>query len=115
MGLFGKKKEEFEEIITDEKSEEIILKEELEVEVEKLQKEFRAKQEEIKENEQKLKSVKEEYDSTVTSLMEIKKETNQKNFHCFYRLNEGDNLYHPHFRKLVNYSNLIESSKAAVS
>ena len=78
MGLFGKKKEEIIETATDEKSEEIILKEELEEEVEKLQKDFRTKQKEIKENEQKLQSVKEEYDSTVIILMEIKKETNQK-------------------------------------
>jgi hypothetical protein len=38
MGLFGKKKEEIEEMTTVEHSEEIILKEELEEEVEKLQK-----------------------------------------------------------------------------
>lgn len=78
MGLFGKKEEEIKKINAVEKSEEIILKEELEAEVEKLQKEFRAKNEEIKENEQKLNSVKVEYDSSVTNLMEIKKEINQK-------------------------------------
>ncbi len=78
MGLFGKK----EEVVTGEtagdKSDESILKDELEGEVEKLQKEFRAKQEEIREHEKKLQAVKVEYDSTVTELMEVKKETNQK-------------------------------------
>jgi chromosome segregation ATPase len=77
MGLFGKKKEE-EYVITDEKSDEAILKEELEEEVGKLQKQFRTIQEEIKENERKVQAVKEEYDSTVANLMEIKKETNQR-------------------------------------
>ena len=73
--LFGKKHE----TNTIEKSEEEILKEGLEEEVEKLQNRFRAQQEEIEESEKKLLSVKEEYESTVSSLMEIKKETNQKN------------------------------------
>ena len=59
MGLFGNKKESMEEIAI-EKSEEIILKEELETEVEKLQNEFRAKTEEVKEHEKKLQAVKEE-------------------------------------------------------
>jgi chromosome segregation ATPase len=77
MGLFGNKKESMEEI-TIEKSEEVILKEELEAEVEKLQNEFRAKTEEIKEHGKNLQVVKEEYNSTVTNLMEIKKEINQK-------------------------------------
>ena len=78
MGLFGKDKETVGEVSTIEKSDEAILKDEMEGEVENLQKEFRAKQEEIKENEKKLQSVKEEYDSAVTELMELKKETNQK-------------------------------------
>lgn len=73
MGLFGKKEE-----TTIEKSDETILQEELETEVGELQNEFRKKQGEIIEYEKKLHAVKEEYDSTVTSLMEIKKETNQK-------------------------------------
>ena len=74
MGLFGKKGE----VTAVEKTDEVILKEELGSEVEKLQIEFRAKQEKIGEHEKKLQAVKEEYDSTVTELMEIKKETNQK-------------------------------------
>jgi len=78
MGLFGKKKEGIEETSPFEKSDEILLKEELETEVEKLQKEFRTKQYETRENEQKLQFVKDEYNSVVASLMEIKKETNQK-------------------------------------
>ena len=73
MGLFGKKEE-----VTIEKSDETILQEELETEVGKLQNEFRAKKGEIIEHEKKLHAVTEEYDSAVTNLMEIKKETNQK-------------------------------------
>ena len=78
MGLFGKKEDTVREVTAIEKSEEVILKEELEDEVARLQNEFRVKQEGISEHEKKLQSVKEEYDSTVTNLMEIKKETNQK-------------------------------------
>ena len=48
MGLFGKKEEAIIGVTSVEKSDESILKDELEGEVEKLQKEFRAKQEEIK-------------------------------------------------------------------
>lgn len=58
MGLFGKKKEIVEEPTVIEKTEEDILKEELQEEVENLQKEFRSKQEEISEQEKKLQSVK---------------------------------------------------------
>ena len=75
MGLFGKKKEEGK---ISEKSEEFILKNELEDEVENLQKEFRTKQEELNEITEKINTVKEEYDSTVSSLMLVKKEFNQK-------------------------------------
>ena len=75
MGLFGKKKEE--EKIS-EKSEEFILKNELEAEVENLQKEFRLKQEGLYNITERIKTVKEEYDSTVSSLMLVKKELNQK-------------------------------------
>jgi hypothetical protein len=77
--LFGRK----EKIIKNEtsiKSEEVILKEGLEDEIQELQKIFRAKKEEIKDNEEKLNSVKKEYEHTVSSLMELKKEANQKNF-----------------------------------
>ena len=73
MGFFGKKKEaEIEE------NNESVLKEELETEVESLQNEFRAKQEEITKITEKIQTVKEEYDTTVTNLMLIKKEFNQK-------------------------------------
>jgi len=76
MGLFGKKKEEAETI--SQNSEEYVLKEELESEVEKLQQEYRTKQTELEEITQKIQSVKEEYDSTVGNLMLVKKELNQK-------------------------------------
>ena len=72
MGFFSKKKEE------DKKDEETILKEELETEVEQLQKEFRIKQEEITKITEKIETVKSEYDTTVSNLMSIKKEFNQK-------------------------------------
>lgn len=77
MGLFGKKKEQADEIVS-EKSEEYILKEALETEVENLQKEFRAKQEEIENIREKLHTVKEEYDIATSNLMSVKKESNQK-------------------------------------
>ena len=73
MGFFSKKKEE-----EDKKDEESILKEELETEVEQLQKEFRIKQEEITKITEKIETVKSEYDTTVSNLMSIKKEFNQK-------------------------------------
>ncbi|QLH06401.1 DNA repair protein [Nitrosopumilus ureiphilus] len=76
MGLFSKKKEEAETI--SQNSEEYVLKEELESEVEKLQQEYRTKQTELEEITQKIQSVKEEYDSTVGNLMIVKKELNQK-------------------------------------
>ena len=75
MGFFGKKKAE-EETIED--NEETVLKSELESEVEKLQNDFREKQEELEEITQRITTVKEEYDSTVSSLMLVKKELNQK-------------------------------------
>ena len=73
MGFFGKKKE-----VKIEKNEESVLKEELETEVESLQNEFRTKQEEMTKITEKINSVKEEYDITVSNLMSIKKEFNQK-------------------------------------
>ncbi len=75
MGLFVKKK--VEETISD-KSEEYVLKEELETEVENIQKEFRIKQEELNEITQKIKTVKEEYNYIVSNLMVVKKEINQQ-------------------------------------
>ena len=78
MRFFGSKKEETDEGETFEKNEEESLKEDLKTEVEELQEEFRAKQREIGEITQKIQTVKEEYDSTVTNLMIVKKELNQK-------------------------------------
>jgi chromosome segregation ATPase len=75
MGLFGNKKTE--ETIS-KKNAEYVLKEELEIEVENLQKEFREKQEENNNIMQKIQTVKEEYDTTVSNLMLVKKELNQK-------------------------------------
>ena len=77
MGLFGKKKEQTDEIKS-EKNEEVILKESLETEVESLQKEFRTKQEENENITKKLHDVKEEYDIATSNLMSVKKESNQK-------------------------------------
>ena len=73
MGFFGKKKEDVQDY-----SAETALKTELEEEVEKLQKEFREKQTELDGITQRATTVKEEYDSTVGSLMIVKKELNQK-------------------------------------
>jgi chromosome segregation ATPase len=73
MGFFSKKKE-----IKNDDEDESILKEELETEVEKLQTEFRTKQEEIVKVSEKIQTVKEEYDTTVSNLMSVKKEFNQK-------------------------------------
>jgi len=73
MGFFSKKKE-----VEVKKNEESILKEELETEVEQLQSEFRTKQSEIIKITEKIQTVKEEYDTTVSSLMLVKKEFNQK-------------------------------------
>ena len=75
MGFFGKKKVEEE---TSEYTEENTLKTDLESEVEKLQNDFREKQEQLDEITEKIITVKEEYDSTVSSLMLVKKELNQK-------------------------------------
>ena len=73
MGLFGKKK--VEEVIS-EKSDEYVLKEELEIE--NIQNEFRAKQEELDVITHKILTVKEEYNNTISNLMRVKKEINQK-------------------------------------
>jgi len=75
MGFFGKKK--VGETIS-ENSEEYVLKEELETEIESIQNEFRTKQEELNEITQKIQTVKEEYNTTVSNLMLVKKELNQK-------------------------------------
>ena len=74
MGFFGKKKVED----IPKENEESTLKTELELEIEKLQKEINEKQVELDEITQRIGTVKEEYDSTVGSLMLVKKELNQK-------------------------------------
>ena len=71
MGFFSKKKE-----VEVKKNKESILKEELKTEVEQLQTEFRTKQREIIKITEKIQTVKEEYDITVSSLMLVKKEFN---------------------------------------
>jgi chromosome segregation ATPase len=75
MGFFGKKK--VGETIS-EKSEEYVLKEELETEIESIQNEFRTKQEELNDITEKIQAVKEEYSTAVSNLMLVKKELNQK-------------------------------------
>jgi len=75
MGLFGKKKAV--ETISD-KSEEYVLKEELETEVGDIQNEFRTKQKDLNDITHKIQTVKEEYSNTVSNLMQVKKEINQK-------------------------------------
>jgi len=75
MGFFGKKKAD-EEI--SETNEELTLKKELESKVDKLEKDFREKQEQLDDITEKITTVKEEYDSTVGNLMLVKKELNQK-------------------------------------
>jgi chromosome segregation ATPase len=72
MGFFGKKKAKVEE------NNESVLKEELETEVESHQNEFKTKQDEITNITEKIQNVKEEYEITVSNLMLIKKEFNQK-------------------------------------
>ncbi len=75
MGFFTKKKTE-EQI--SEKNEQYVQKEKLESEMDGIQDQYRAKQEELNEIRQKIEMVKDEYEATVSSLMLIKKELNQK-------------------------------------
>jgi len=103
MGLFGKKKEE--EKIS-EKSEEFVLKNELETEVESLQKEFRVKQEELNDISEKIKTVKEEYDTTVSSIMLIKKEFNQKKM----ELDIAQREYREINEKIKNFKQIKDSN-----
>ena len=73
MGFFGKKKTKVEE------NNESVLKEELKTEVESNQNEFRTKQDEITNITEKIKTVKEEYDTTVSNLMLQIKDTKSIN------------------------------------
>ena len=104
MGLFGKKKEEEK---VSEKSEEFVLKKELEIEVENLQKEFRTKQEDLNNITEKIKTVKEEYDSTVSSLMLVKKEFNQKKM----ELDIAQREYRELNEKIKNSKKIMDSQK----
>ena len=99
MGLFGKKKDE----TISENSEEYVLKEELETEVENIQNEFRTKQEELNEITQKIKTVKDEYDFTVGDLMRVKKELNQKKMELDVTLRE-----HKEIREKIKNSEKIK-------
>ena len=104
MGLFGKKK--VEEIIS-EKSEEYVLKEELETEVENIQNEFRIKQEELNGITQKIQTVKEEYNTIVSNLMLVKKELNQKNMEL-----DITQLEYKKIREKIKNSEQIKDSKS---
>lgn len=103
MGFFGKKKEE----TISEKSEEYVLKEELETEVEDIQNKFRAKQEELDEITQKISTVKEEYSTTVSNLMVVKKELNQKKMELDVILRE-----HKEISDKIKNSEKIKDSKS---
>ena len=103
MGLFGKKKEE----TVSEKSEEYVLKEDIETEVETIQNEFRTKQEELNEITEKIKTVKEEYSTTVSNLMTVKKELNQKKMELDVIL-----LEHKEIRDKIKNSEKIKDSKS---
>ena len=80
MGLFGKKEKE-----VSKNSEKYLLKEGLDDEIEKLQENFRMKQDEYKTKQdeldnilQRIHTVKEEYNVAINNIMEVKKELNQK-------------------------------------
>ena len=81
MGFFGKKK--VKDKVSEKKGEEstattTTLKTQLELEIEKIQKETAEKQTELGEINQRIATVKGEYDTTVGNLMLVKKEFNQK-------------------------------------
>ncbi len=94
MRLFGKKKTG--EIISD-KSEEYVLKEELETE------------EEFNDITQKIHTVKEEYDTVVSNLMLVKKELNQKKM-------ELDTIQREHkeIREKIKNAEQIKDSKSVI-
>jgi len=104
MGLFGKKKGE---MAISEESEEYILKEGLETEIEVIQNEFRTKQEELNDITQKIQTVKEEYSITVSSLMLIKKELNQKKMEV-----DVVQLEYKKIREKITNSEQIKDSKS---
>jgi predicted nucleic acid-binding Zn-ribbon protein len=99
MGFFSKKKVEVEE------NNESILKEGLEVE--DIQNEFRVKQEDITKITEKIEKVKEEYDTTVSNLMLIKKEFNQKKMELDIVQRE-----HREIREKIKNSQQIKDTKS---
>ena len=102
MGFFGKKKE-----VKTEENEELVLKEKLETQVESLQNEFRIKQEGIIKIEEKIQTVKEEYDTIVSNLMLIKKEFNQKKMELDVVQRE-----HREIREKIKNSQQIKDTKS---
>ena len=104
MGLFSKKEPKE---TTSESNEEDVLKNELETEVEKLQTEFRAKQEELQDITQKIQTVKEEYSDTVSNLMLVKKEYNQKKMELDVVLREYKEI-----KEKIKNSEQIKDSKS---
>ena len=104
MGLFGKKK--VEETIS-KKSEEYVLKEELETEVENIQNEFKIKQEELDGITQKIQTVKAEYNMIVSTLMSVKKELNQKKMEL-----DISQLEHKKIKEKIKNSEQIKDSRS---
>ena len=102
MGLFGKKED-----TVSENSEEYVLKEELETEVESLQNEFRGKQDELNSIQEKIDSVKEEYETAVSNLMLVKKELNQKRMELDIVIRE-----HKEIKEKIKNSEQIKDSKS---
>ena len=102
MGLFGKKED-----TVSENSEENVLKEELETEVESLQNEFRGKQDELNDIQQKIDSVKEEYETAVSNLMLVKKELNQKKMELDIVIRE-----HKEIKEKIKDAEQIKDSKS---
>ncbi|AFS80492.1 hypothetical protein NKOR_02990 [Candidatus Nitrosopumilus koreensis AR1] len=102
MKFFSKKED-----TVSENSDEYVLKEELEAEVENLQKEFRTKQEELDNIQKKVESVKEEYETSVSSLMLVKKELNQKKMELDIVIRE-----HKEIKEKIKKSEEIKDSKS---
>ncbi len=109
MGFFGKKNEE----TISEKSEEYVLKEDLETEVEDIQNEFRVKQGELDEITEKIHTVKEEYESTINNLMIVKKELNQKKMDLDVAMREHKEIKEKvkNLEKIKDSESLSEFSK----
>jgi len=104
MGFFGKRN--VDKMIS-KKSEEYVLKEELETEVEKTQNEFKTKQEELNSIIQKIQTVQEEYNTIVSNLMLVKKELNYKKMDLDIVL-----LEYKKIREKIKNSEQIKDSKS---